>query len=177
MTACRKEGKARDASMSTLAANGVRTWGSAPELVGDVTMPLVVCRTEFVGAGRPEPSAAPMSQWLIGSPAGASGAPMPLTYSPFQLPARLSQKMLLKSFGLLNFGALAGRVAWSASEFAAVDRPAGAAWPLLVAAVAVVMLPITVLLMTRTSVESSRAMPPPSCVDTLSMTMLLVTRI
>jgi hypothetical protein len=54
-----------------------------------------------------------------------------------------------------------------------VDRPAGAAWPVLVTAVAVVTFFITVLLTIRTLVASSRARPPPSCVEMLSVIRLL----
>src|SRR5258706_9499722 len=178
MTAWRKVGNVREVSISTVAVNGVTTPGSTPTtFVALSVVPVVVCSTELVGVSGPDPSAEPMSQYLIGSPAGASGAPMPLTYTPFQLPARLFQKMLLNIFGLLNVGAPPGRVAWSCRLLPAVDSPAGAGLPSLVAAVAVVMLPMTVLLTIRTSTESSRAMPPPSCVDTLSTIMLFVTLI
>src|SRR5215468_2322075 len=168
MTACRKDGKAREVSMVTVAVNGLRTCGSCP--TGGVPlglMPVPVCSTELVGVSVTPGSSEPMSQKLSGSPAGASGAPIPLTYRPFQLPARLFQKMLLNSFGSLHFGAFAGRVACNWSLLAAVDSPAGAGLPLLVAAVAVVRLPITVLLTTRTSTESSSARPPPSWVEML----------
>ena len=61
---------------------------------------------------------------------------LPETMLPSQLPARLSQKILLNSSGLLNSGEPAGSVACSWSLLLVVDSPAGAGRPLLVAAVA-----------------------------------------
>ena len=66
------------------------------------------------------------------------------------------------------------RRACSGSLFAAVESPAGAASPLLVTAVAVVMFFVTVLPTMFTKAESSRAMPPPSWAETLLAMMLLV---
>src|SRR4051794_12308748 len=65
----------------------------------------------------------------------------------------------------------------SQAEFSAIDRPAGAGVPSEVIAVAVVMFFITVLPATVTSVASSIAMPPPSCVEMLLTIWLLVIRI
>jgi hypothetical protein len=121
--------------------------------------------------------AEPMSQCRTGSPAGACGEAIPETYWPFQVPARLSQKTLLNIFGSLQAGEPAGRVACNWSLLGAVDSPAGAALPLLVAAVAVVTFFMTVLFTSRTFVESSSAMPPPSWVEMLSTTMLLTIEI
>ena len=64
-------------------------------------------------------------------------------------------------------------MAWSSALFWPVDRPAGAGWPSLVTAVAVVTFFMTVLLSNRTLGASSMAMPPPSWVDTLLTIMLL----
>ena len=89
------------------------------------------------------------------------------------MPARLSQKMLLNSSGLLNSGDPAGSVVCSSELFAEVDKPAGAGEPLLVIAVAVVRFFMIVLLNTRTLGASLMPMPPPSCVDTLFTMMLL----
>ena len=98
---------------------------------------------------------------------------MPVTVVPARVPARLSQKMLLNSTGLLNVGEPAGRVACSWSLFADVESPAGAGWPLEVTAVAVVRFFMIVLLTTRTFGASLRPMPPPSWVETLLTIMLL----
>ncbi len=115
------------------------------------------------------PFATPRSQWFrLASPA----APMPVTVVPARVPARLSQKMLLNSSGLLKFGEPAGSVAWSWSLLAEVDRPAGAGSPLEVTAVAVVRFFMIVLLKTRTLGASLMPMPPPSWVDTLLTIML-----
>ena len=78
----------------------------------------------------------------VSSPA----TPMPVTEFPARVPARLSHRMLLNSRGLLNSGEPAGRVACRRSLFAPVARPAGAGWPLLVTAVAVVTFFMIVLL-------------------------------
>ena len=98
---------------------------------------------------------------------------MPVTVAPARVPARLSQKMLLNSSGLLKSGEPPGSVACSWSLLAEVDSPAGAGWPLLVTAVAVVRFFMIVLLKTRTLGASLRAMPPPSWVETLLTIMLL----
>ena len=97
-----------------------------------------------MGESSPEPSAAPMSQWLIGL--GSPARPMPVTVPPARVPARLSQKTLLKSRGLLKTGDPAGSVACRGSLFSDVESPAGAGTPVLVTAVAVVRFFITVLL-------------------------------
>ena len=62
------------------------------------------------------------------------------------MPARLSQKMLLNSSGLLNDGEPPGSDPWSSVLFWPVESPAGAGWPLLVTAVAVVTFFMIVLL-------------------------------
>ena len=59
------------------------------------------------------------------------------------------------------------RRACSGALFRAVDRPAGAASPSLVTAVAVVRFFATVLFTMLTKAESSSAMPPPSWAETL----------
>ncbi len=56
----------------------------------------------------------------------------------------------------------------------AVDSPAAAGVPSLVTAVAVVRFLTTVLLTMLTKAASSRAMPPPSCAETLLAMVLLV---
>ena len=66
------------------------------------------------------------------------------------------------------------RCCCSGALLPAVDRPAGAGVPSLVTAVAVVRLRATVLCTTSTNTASSRAMPPPSCADTLFTTVLLL---
>ena len=98
---------------------------------------------------------------------------MPVTFVPARVPARLSQKMLLNRVGLLNVGALAGRVACSWTLLAEVESPAGAGCPFDVTAVAVVRFFMIVLFTTRTLGASLSPMPPPSCVETLFTIMLL----
>ena len=88
-------------------------------------------------------------------------------------PARLSQKMLLKSKGSLHTGDPAGRVACKRALFREEERPAGAAEPSEVIAVAVVTFFMIVLLNTRTRGASFIEMPPPSWVETFPMIMLL----
>ena len=71
------------------------TAGSTPiTLVGDAVMPLFDCNTEFVGESKAGPSATPTSQLSM-------GAVRPVTWLSVRVPARLSQKMLLNSSGLL----------------------------------------------------------------------------
>ena len=121
--------------------------GSATTLVGLATygyVPALCWMTEFVGARIPVPSPAPRSQLLTG--VASPGCPMPVTEPRTRVPARLSQKMLLNRIGLLNSGEPRGRVAWSCTLFAPVDRPAGAGVPSLVTAVAVVTFFMIVLL-------------------------------
>ncbi len=60
---------------------------------------------------------------------------------------------------------------------AAVERPAGAGWPVLVTAVAVVRFFAIVLFTTSTKTASSSAMPPPSCAETLFTMVLSAIRI
>src|SRR5665647_987218 len=164
--------------MFTATSNGATNFGSTPTvLVGLATVPTVVWIAELIGERRPEPSAAPMSHAL------ASAAVMPDS-TPLKLPARLSQNTSFNSVGLLN--SVLARVdeplnrvvllnlACSGSLLAPVDRPAGAGWPLLVTAVAVVMFRATVLLTMFTKAASSRASPPPSWAETLLATVLLV---
>src|ERR1700730_8641798 len=103
--------------------------------------------------------------------------PIPAIPCWVEEPARLSQRMLLKSLGLLNTGAFAGSVRWSWALFLTEEIPAGAGCPLLVGAVAVVMFLAIVLLAMVTLVASSRAMPPPSCSDTLFVIVLSYTLI
>ena len=100
---------------------------------------------------------------------------MPMTVPRLRVPARLSEKMLLNTNGLLKVGAVAGSDACIGSLLAEVDKPAGAGEPLLVNAVAVVVFFMIVLLKTRTLGASFRLMPPPSWVDTLLTIMLLYT--
>src|SRR5665647_1020800 len=153
--------------MFTATSNGATIFGSTPAvLVGLATVPTVVWMTELIGESRPEPSAAPMSQGL------ASAAVIPDS-TPLKLPARLSQNTSFSSVGLLNRVVLLN-LACSGSLLAPVDRPAGAGWPLLVTAVAVVMFRATVLLTMFTKTASSRASPPPSWAETLLATVLLV---
>ena len=66
------------------------------------------------------------------------------------MPARLFQKALLKSTGSLNTGARRLSVSWSGMLLRELDRPAGAGWPLLVRAVAVVAVSLGEIL-TKTS--------------------------
>jgi len=117
------------------------------------------------------PSATPRSQWEIG--VASPARPSPVTVAPARVPARLSQKTLLKRTGSLKVGAPAGSVACSATLFCEVESPAGAGRPLLVTAVAVVRFFMMVLLKIRTSGASLRPMPPPSCVETLFTMRLL----
>ncbi len=98
---------------------------------------------------------------------------MPDTVVPAREPARLFQRMLLNSRGLLKAGALVGSDAWSCWLFSEVETPAGAGSPLEVTAVAVVMLSMIVLLKIRTSGASLMPMPPPSWVEMLLVMTLL----
>ena len=77
---------------------------------------------------------------------GSPSSPIPATPPPVHVPARLSQKMLLNISESLNRGAPAGSVACKRLLFLLLEKPAGAANPLLVMEVAVVMLFMTVLL-------------------------------
>ena len=120
------------------------TSGSAALLVGLAMIPVLVCRIELVGESRSAVPGTPMSQLLTGLTSPA--APMPVTVAPACVPARLSQKMLLNSSGLLNSGEPTGSPAWRRVLLAPVDSPAGAGWPSLVAAVAVVTFFMIVLL-------------------------------
>ena len=107
------------------------------------------CNTEFVGdSSERGVSVTPMSKLSIGAKVKLSpGRPRPVMMLLFGtlVPARLSQKMLLNISGLLNDDAVRGSVCCNWVLLAAVDRPAGAGWPLLVMAVAVVRFFITVL--------------------------------
>src|SRR5665647_1060404 len=79
--------------------------------------------------------------------------------------------------GLDQWEAVPGSDAWNGALLCAVEIPAGAAVPLLVTAVAVVMFLAMVSLMMVTCDVSSREMPPPSWEDTLLVMTLLSTRI
>ena len=140
--------------------------------VGLAVVPSGTWSIELVGAGCPDASAAPTSQWTIGR--GVAGEADARDRAAACVPARLSQKMLLNSVGLLKVGER-GQGGLERALFAPVERPAGAGWPLLVTAVAVVMFFTIVLLTIRTFGASSMAIPPPSCVETLFAIMLFVT--
>src|SRR5665647_3408865 len=104
MTAWRNAGYIREARMLTVTSYGAASPGvSVMTFVGLAVMSVVVWSTELVGASSPEPSEAPMSQLLMvsGAPSG-SVVLIPYTNPPLKLPARLSQKTLLNSVGLLN---------------------------------------------------------------------------
>src|SRR3979490_2675445 len=103
-----KCGLPRHGMASTLVSYDCSTTGSARMLLGSACTPgfAVGCRIEFVGARVSPVPGAPMSQWLIGDGAGFARMavpPIPRTRlnCGSQVPARLSQKMLLNRSGLL----------------------------------------------------------------------------
>jgi hypothetical protein len=169
-----KLGFVRHGAKSRTVSYASVTSGSVTRFVGDVVygwVPASCPMTELVGSRLPEPSNSPRSHSSIG--VASPGWPIPMTSARTRVPARLSHRMLLNSNGLLNSGEPAGRVACSSALLDPLEMPAGAGSPLLVTAVAVVTFFMIVLLSMRTLGASSRAMPPPSCVDTLFTIMLL----